>query len=262
MIYMQDGLFNITATHSAGRQHPNTARILFNSRKMEPDKIVLGFIEKNVLAKRHIAFMLSTMSHDECEKTRSFLNNRSAELVRTRNIEEGGQFIQLLFELRTRVLFSECERMLEEVANGTITYSYDIYSSLEKNRAFDIVSQLRKEASSLLSRLPQVREYKSAGSHLNYYKKAANIAAHYTVLKTLCSMEEFDSQLSPLDYYFVVAQQHDYSSKEVRHLNNMKYLLILSELEFALQSRSLEVSIEPGFTSEILKMPFYSREFL
>ncbi|MFA5106365.1 MAG: hypothetical protein WC506_05400 [Candidatus Micrarchaeia archaeon] len=260
---MQDGTFNpaITLFSQQPRSKFRNSK-LFSNMQTSPEKMGLGYQEKNTLAKAHIMSMLGIMKTQDREKMRSFLNKRSADLLNSRRVEDGAQYVQLLFEMRSKIIFAECERLLQEVATGTITYSFDIYSSLEKNTVFDTVTQLRKEASGLLSRMGQVQDYKSSGSHLNYYKKVADIAAHYQALKILCSLDEFDAALSPLDYYFAITEQHDYSSKELRHLEGMKHLFMLADLESALNARGIVGKVENAFSSEILKMPFYTREFL
>ncbi len=258
---MQDGTFRNPTLFSQNGAGTSSKRFFIDRAILSHAKTGLGFREKNLRALKHIEALLQVERPDKKELMRNF-DERSSQLVALGIVGEDAQYVQLLFEVRSKLLFRECQRLLDEMISGAINYSEDIYSSAEKNNVFSIVKQIRQEAEALQSRMGTVRESKASSSHMNYYKKIADLAAHYQTLKILCSLEKFDEAMSPLDYYYMASEQRDYSSPQVKHIEPLKHIFMLHDLEIALKARDIKDNIEPAFTSEILLMPFYTREFL
>ncbi len=242
----------------------------FFNKSLDPElNLSDGPGKKNFMAQLHINKILSIPQYSHLTE---HLKTRSNKILRFGKVDDGYQYVQILFELRTIILFDECERLLKKSINYPISYSMDIYSSQKKTEVFGIVRDLRSDANSLLKRLEMVKGYKSHQSHINFYKKVANLAAHHEVLKALCSIENLEQGLkpfeklapgiSPIDYYYLLLENNDFKSPELKDAAAMRYVLLLSSVENAFANRNIKGYIDSDTTSDILKIPFYTREFM
>ncbi len=247
----------------SGELPANQPKKLFYNKAARPEVFLgkLSFEERNARARGHIALFAKMPGYSD--GISKLLEQRTSQIYASGKISVEAMGIQLLFEVRSLILLPECKRLLARPKPDAVEFSQNLKKNTDtQERMTWAINAVKREAEEISMRFPGAANANSTASKLSYYKSAADNAAHYQILKTLCAMEVFDIGVSPADYYFMLLEKHAYPLGEFKHLDKMKHVLMLRDLENALFRRGRLSEIDKEFTSEILFMPFYTREFL
>ncbi|MBM3228894.1 hypothetical protein FJZ26_00525 [Candidatus Parvarchaeota archaeon] len=197
--------------------------------------------------------------HDSLE-LRNLIKRRFRELSQITPDEE---YSGLLFEVRKYILFQECTRLLDYMANGDlirqIKLSYSLSrQNLDKQAFLNCVS----EAAELTDELPKAQNKHSHGSHLGFYMKVAALAARFQIFRIKAELIDSGKPLGIAEFMGLFTNAVFTIKPMLPHSDKTESLAVLKSLEEYLKSHKLGNIADEKFSFDILMLPFCNRSFV